>query len=86
MRLLSTLRRTFVLLIVAAVAAGCATPDESSGPTDLNQDADRDGIPDGNSPVPGTNETNDTIEGPPTNGTLDESSNSTFEPTLNNTI
>lgn len=51
------LRPAAVVVAVAAVVAGCAVPEEA-GPTDLHQDGDRDGIPDGNSPVPGANETN----------------------------
>lgn len=49
-------RRAALLLAVAAVVAGCATPQES-GPVDAHQDADRDGVPDGRSPDPWGNET-----------------------------
>lgn len=38
-------RRVLVTLIVFAVVAGCTEPQES-GPVDLNNDSDRNGIPD----------------------------------------
>lgn len=53
---LAVLRRVALLIVVAAIAAGCATPPEENRPGDLNCDADRDGIPDGDSPVEGANE------------------------------
>ena len=55
-----SLARRGALLLVIVAAVGCAAPQES-GPTDLNEDGDRDGIPDGNSPDPGaTNEADNT--------------------------
>ncbi|HET6405173.1 MAG TPA: hypothetical protein VFH78_11035 [Candidatus Thermoplasmatota archaeon] len=57
MNVLATLRRTALLLIVAAVVAGCATPPDENRPGDLHCDGDRNGIPDGQSPDPWANET-----------------------------
>lgn len=56
----SLFRRGALLLAVAVVVAGCATPAES-GPEDRHQDGDQDGIPDGNSPDPWSNETDEEI-------------------------
>ena len=55
MELFTFVRRSAVLLVVVAIAAGCAASPEESGPDDANCDGDRDGIPDGQSPSDGTN-------------------------------
>ena len=56
MELASLARRGALLLVIVAIVAGCTTPSESA-PEDLNEDGDRDGIVDGNSPDPwATNE------------------------------
>lgn len=41
----SLARRTLLGLVIAALVAGCAAPQES-GPEDLNTDKDRNGLPD----------------------------------------
>ena len=45
MRFAPLARRTLLVLAIAAAVAGCATPEES-GPTDLDRDADNNGLPD----------------------------------------
>lgn len=55
-------RRAALLLAVAALVAGCATPQES-GPVDTHEDADRDGVPDGRSPDPWGNKTGNATTG-----------------------
>jgi len=57
MRPLLLLRRGALALLVVAFAAGCATPPAENAPGDLHCDGDRDGIPDGRSPVAGANST-----------------------------
>lgn len=64
MNVLAILRRSALLIVVAAVVAGCTTPPDENRPGDLNCDGDRDGVPDGQSPVEGANETCD--DGPVT--------------------
>ena len=79
MELIPFLRRAAVLLAVAAVVAGCTAPQES-GPADANCDGDRDGIPDGQSPVEGTNSTCED----PGNATMpeDDGGENETEPTM----
>ena len=80
MEVFTFVRRSAVLLVVVAIAAGCAaTPDESRGPGDANCDGDRDGIPDGQSPVEGTNSTCDDA-----NATMpgDDAGGNETEPTM----
>ncbi|HUR67728.1 MAG TPA: hypothetical protein VM370_00650 [Candidatus Thermoplasmatota archaeon] len=45
MHVLRMLRRTALLVAIVALVAGCAAPQEN-GPTDLNEDADHNGIAD----------------------------------------
>lgn len=59
MSILSALRKGALAIAVAALVAGCAAPPEENRPGDLHCDGDRDGIPDGQSPVEGANETCD---------------------------
>jgi len=74
--LMRRLRWMFVTVLCVAVAAGCAAPDQSDQPVDLNQDADGDGIPDGNSPVPNANEPDKTpTSGNATNETAPDAGN-----------
>lgn len=57
MKVLAVLRRLALTIVVAGIVAGCATPPEENRPGDRLCDGDRDGVPDGQSPVEGANET-----------------------------
>lgn len=68
MELVRSLRRIALLVLVAAVVAGCASPNtDESTPDDLNCDGDRDGVPDGTTSSDATNQACDDA----TNTTLD---------------
>lgn len=76
MKLLPALRRSAFLIVVAALVAGCATPQES-GPENRLCDADGDGLPDGDSPIENANESCPDTNAPLANETPSDNDNQT---------